>query len=57
MMGMAARVDDLDLPTYEAILDNWNAAHSRDGDQVDLPDPKVMQARLDAINAAPRLTH
>lgn len=39
---------------YQAILWNWNDAHAI-GD-VEPPDPEITKARLDRINADPRLT-
>lgn len=44
----------LSMEEYEMLLHGWNKAHG--GDDVSAPDPEMVQRRLDAINADPRLT-
>lgn len=44
----------LSLWEYEALLWNWNDAHS--GIDVEPPDPHKAQAIIDKLNADPRLT-
>lgn len=51
-----SEADQIDLPTYEAILAEWNEMHERDG-EVDPPDPEFAIPLLDRINADPRLIH
>lgn len=48
------QADGLSLWKYEALLWNWNEAHST---EVDAPDPEVAIPLLERINADPRLTH
>lgn len=46
----------MSLYDYEAMLWNWNEAH-KGADDIEPPDPEVTMARLERINADPRLTH
>lgn len=51
-----SEAERLDIYTYEAMLWNWNEAHSSDRD-IEPPDPEIVLPMLDRINADPRLTH
>jgi hypothetical protein len=51
-----SEAEHMSLYDYEAMLWNWNEAH-RSGDDIDPPDPETTMARLEKINADPRLTH
>lgn len=50
-----SEADRLSLWKYEALLFNWNEAHSRD--DIEAPDPEVAMRVLELANADPRLTH
>lgn len=55
MMGIGpTEAGSLDLWTYEALLYNWNEAHSTDEDA---PEPERAMRILEAIGADPRLIH
>lgn len=45
----------LTLWEYQALLHNWNRAHST-GDDIKAPDPERTQRMIDRINANPALT-
>lgn len=56
MMGVGpTEAAGLDLWTYEALLYNWNEAHSTDDD--DAPDPERAMRILEAAGSDPRLIH
>ncbi len=46
----------LSLWEYEALLFGWNESHGGAVDDFKTPDAATVQARLDLINADPRLT-
>jgi len=50
-----SELDRMDLWTYEALLHQWNEAHSTDG--IEAPDAERAQKLIDRINADPRLTN
>lgn len=56
MMNFAGGPDEVDLWWYEALLFHWNESHGGGDDKIALPDAATVQARLDLINADPRLT-
>lgn len=45
----------LDLPTYHAVLDNWNEMQGPDEGMA--PDPAIVMPMIDAINADPRFVN
>lgn len=56
-MGVApSEAERMGLWEYEALLHNWNAAHS-DGGDVQAPDPERTAAILDRANRTMALVH